>query len=247
MTSPRASSPNNASGKSFACLARPTTQAIANLPCSYDYDYSDIIIVLVGEDKIVFPVYKDLICENSRFFQAACAPDRWLEGNAKMVPLPHVNPNTFKAYYHWVVSGSLLPEMYWDSDDLRPEYKQEAYIEAYILGDFLDDAGYRNEVIATMIAERATWRLFSDVAITRIWEATSERSSLRIFTLEWMLATWRRYRIAEIVERGAVPNEFIKEAFMLALHMVKPIKGAACDENLRRLLLPRRDDEEMIE
>jgi hypothetical protein len=44
-----------------------------------------------------------------------------------------------------------------------------------------------------------------------------------------------------------VPDEFIKEAFMLALHMVKPIEGAACDENLRRLLLPRRDDEKMIE
>jgi hypothetical protein len=65
----------------------------------FDYDYDDIIIVLVGEEKIKFSVYKDIICEKSKFFNTACAPDRWLEGKEKTVSLPKVDP--------WTVQGLL--------------------------------------------------------------------------------------------------------------------------------------------
>lgn len=45
---------------------------------SFDYDYNNMITVLVSKSQKRFTVHKDFICEHSRYFEAACRPDRWL-------------------------------------------------------------------------------------------------------------------------------------------------------------------------
>jgi hypothetical protein len=228
-----------------AWLVRKLKQLLTCLTSySFDYDYNNIITVLVGQSKTNSSVYKDIICEKSKFFEAACAPDRWLEGNAKTVPLPHVRPETFKTYYHQMVTGLLLSSVHWGRETFTAEEEQEAFIEAYILGDFLDDAAYRRYVMSMLLRQRGRWGVaFNNSFITRIWEATPENSPLRTFTLEWMIGTWSRVAVAKIVEEEVVPKDFIKEAMLLMLKIYKPLSQYECDRKLRALLLPDQDDD----
>lgn len=83
---------------------------------SFDYDYNDLIKVLVGKDKTPFTVYKDTICEKSKFFDKACSTDHWREGQEKLVPLPDVEPGVFKTYLHWTMIGNLLAEVHWNKE-----------------------------------------------------------------------------------------------------------------------------------
>lgn len=89
-----------------------------------------------------------------------------------------------------------------------------------------------------MITERAGWgEAFSDSMITRIWKATPWMSEgispLRIFTLEWMIASWERPVVCEIIKRGAVPKTFIKQALMLSLDSIQISTGLRCNQRLR--------------
>jgi hypothetical protein len=245
MTPPRANSPQSASGTYPFQLAGATFKTATDSYCSFDYDYNDMTTVLVGKTQEKFTVHRDIICENWRYFEAACRSDRWLEGKEKTVPLSHINSATFKTYLHWTMTGKLLPEVYWARENIEAEHEQWVYIEAYIVGDFLDDAKYRNHVMGAMIVRRRTWdSAYSDDMITRIWEGTPEKSPLRTFTLEWMRATWCRESIAELTEGDDVPTDFIKEALVLLAKNCPFTSRSASDKKLSELLLPAKDNDD---
>lgn len=66
----------------------------------------DTIVVAVGTelpgvDTMEFTVHKDLICETSRFFAAACSKE-WVEGQTRRVKLPFMSPEYFHFYVDWV-------------------------------------------------------------------------------------------------------------------------------------------------
>jgi hypothetical protein len=143
------------------------------------------------------------------------------------------------------MTGKLLPEVYWARNNIEPKHEQWTYIEAYIIGDFFDDAKFRGHVMGEMIARRSTWHItFADDAITRIWEGTPEKSPLRIVTLAWMMATWNREAIIRILERDVVPRDFIREALVMLMQGFPLSLQSACDIRLRRLLLPDQNDDE---
>ena len=143
------------------------------------------------------------------------------------------------------MTGKLLPKVHWVRENINSGHEQWTYLKAYVLGDFLDDAKYRDHVMGVMIARRLTWDFtHSDDMITRIWEGTPEKSPLRTFTLEWLRATWCREAIAQVMERDVVPRDFIKEALMLMAKNCSPTTQSACDKKLRELLLPAEDDDD---
>lgn len=63
----------------------------------------ETIVVIVGEDAKCFTVHKDMICNKSPFFAAACAKD-WIEGQKGRVKLPYFNAEYFHFYVDWIYS-----------------------------------------------------------------------------------------------------------------------------------------------
>lgn len=183
---------------------------------SYDYDYNEIITVLVGENEQQFIVHKNTICDKSKFFEAACSSGRWKEGKEKLVRLPEVDPEAFRVYVHWVYTGKVSPEVEWGHADLNCAEKQVTYTEAYIIGDVLDDNDLRKHVIDTMIEKTSAWAdLLPCTSLRRIWEATPTASPLRILALEWAVFEGNPQDLNDSIEH--FPEEYVRDLAMLML------------------------------
>lgn len=150
---------------------------------SYEYDYTDLITVVVGKKKEEqrFLVHKDVICGKSKFFEAAVSTKRWREGQEKLVRLPECKPRAFQAYMHWLHSGSVVPEVYLGKA-IEEEEEKEALVEAFIIGDFLDDASLRRAALDVLVGGPGKWKYVTSYALNhRIYDATPPASPLRKF------------------------------------------------------------------
>lgn len=56
-------------------------------------------------------------------------------------------------YMHWMHSGKLVPEVFWQEDEVCDLAEQQAYFYAYILGDIIDDSGLREYALDTCISK----------------------------------------------------------------------------------------------
>lgn len=133
--------------------------------------FEETIAVLVGpeEGQQRFTVHKHLICASSKFFNAACSK-LWLEGKEKLVRLPEVKVETFRAYVVWVYAGKIAV----NKSNLKDEFRQT--VGLYLLGDILDDLVLRDEAMKTMV----TKPMASDGALVgQIWDSTTLGSRLR--------------------------------------------------------------------
>jgi hypothetical protein len=113
----------------------------------YDYDYNSTITVLVGHEEQQFTVHKDTICAKSKFFRAARS-ERWnrlSEGKEKAIKLPETSVRDFQIYVHWVYTSKIEV----DSGDATKTYAD--HLQAYILGDVLDDYQLRNAAMEQLI------------------------------------------------------------------------------------------------
>ena len=97
--------------------------------------YSDTITILVGKDEQRFTVHKDIICEKSEFFQAACSQRR-REEQEMVVRLPDLRaPYMFPVYMDWVYTDDMtLGKMGFLLDGF---YVGKELVEFYLLGDVL--------------------------------------------------------------------------------------------------------------
>ena len=180
-------------------------------------------------------VHHDIISAKSRFFQdISFGP--WERGYTKPVDLPQVDAESFAIYTRWLYSGKLAinscncPERY-------ESHEQSSLIEAYILGDFLDDPYYCRYVIETIIAKLSFWKDFlSHDLIRRIWEATPTESPLRTLAMHWMLVKHSEPSSWHIQSRS-LPREFLAEALSLMLRRGTPVAVEQCEGTLRQLFL----------
>ncbi|KAK3673039.1 hypothetical protein LTR78_007150 [Recurvomyces mirabilis] len=62
-----------------------------------EIDFEDTLNILVGPAKKSFQVPKNLLCERSAFFKAACG-GRWQQEGTGIISLPEDCPNFFSAY-----------------------------------------------------------------------------------------------------------------------------------------------------
>lgn len=144
--------------------------------------YSDIVPVLVGEDKEKFYVYPDIICARSPYFDAQIR--RWQKAGDP-VTLSYDQPATFDLYLRALYSGRLpavtVGEM--DTDTFK------ACSELYILADKLGDLTVANSAIDQMHFELLTpfkapsptsTRVLSHLEVVLpVWDATPARSPLQ--------------------------------------------------------------------
>jgi hypothetical protein len=197
--------------------------------------YDDIIKVLVGTgNQNTFSVHKDIICAKSKFFKTAFmnTNGNWRETEEKLMPLPDVDPELFRTYVNWLYTGKIC----WSPTPTATAQDHSNLIEAYILGDFLDDTEFRKLVMQFMVAGMSVWEAqFEDDHILRIWEATPEDSPLRNYTLVWMASKWRHGEVSEMVKRHNLPNQFFEQFAVVAMQCMD-IAGRL-DEDEREELL----------
>jgi hypothetical protein len=67
---------------------------------------------------------------------------------------------------------------------------QWSCVEAYLLGDFLDDVEFRKAVLNKLVFDIARWKThFSAALVTRVWTKTPAGSVFRTFVLQLMVAS----------------------------------------------------------
>lgn len=108
--------------------------------------------MLVGGDKTKFVVHENIACRTSLFFRTAVRGD-WKEATQKTVQLPEVKAEVFGTYLNWLYTGNVVissdPNFTYNGE--RDESKTyiifEHLVDAYGLGDFLQDRKFRNAVV----------------------------------------------------------------------------------------------------
>ncbi|KAI5357623.1 putative SKP1/BTB/POZ domain superfamily protein [Septoria linicola] len=124
-------------------------------------DYTDVLSVVVGEegDQKTFMVYKDLINQNSKFFNAATSSSCWVEANDKTVKLPEQSPATFRIYLDALHNPGNELKLFNDAqlkcvESWSHKQSQKATFllaKAWILGDYLGDVGFKNRAIEALL------------------------------------------------------------------------------------------------
>jgi hypothetical protein len=237
---PKARKPQSAFGNpiSFRHLFSNT---FTNPQQSPDHDYNDIIKVLVGTAQTPFSVHKHTICSKSKFFQTTCSSKQWLESEEKSVALPHIEPEIFKAYVHWMYTKTLSYGIRWGHSGRAPQEVSESEdqwscVEAYILSGFLDYAEFRKAVLNKLIKDIPRWRThFSGALVTRIWTTTSSDAVLRTFVWQWMVARWNRTRFLQDAKDQVLPEEFVTQVTAMALGRVGVTSMGECVNKMRAM------------
>ncbi|KAK3715689.1 hypothetical protein LTR37_006914 [Vermiconidia calcicola] len=119
-------------------------------------DYLEDITVLVGPDEKRYVVHKNLVCDNSSFFRAACNGD-WKETKEKVVRLPEVDPDIFANYLGWIYTGELdvrdassvaSAPKYHDNMPVKEQTVLEIRtVDTYAFGDMVQDVRFCNTVV----------------------------------------------------------------------------------------------------
>lgn len=126
--------------------------------------------VLVGPDdkSQEFFIQKDLICNHSDFFKAACNK-RWLSGRTNTINLgDDIDPVTFSIFLSWLLTGSLnntselvditgyVMKNVFDTGHKASQDSTKRLLQlcqCYILGDYLGAEDFRNAVIDQLISD----------------------------------------------------------------------------------------------
>jgi hypothetical protein len=89
-------------------------------------------------------VYESFFRSSSGFFEAALSND-WTEAHDRIVELPECTLPNFQIYHQWLLSKRLHTRF---GSQQQPEVARQlewnALIDAYLLGDYLQDINYKD-------------------------------------------------------------------------------------------------------
>jgi hypothetical protein len=113
---------------------------------------------------------------------------------------------------------------------------QWSCVEQYILGDFLDDAEFRKNVVLNLIREIEHWTTqYAAALVMRIWTTTPSESVLRTLILERTLAKWNREHFVQDAKKEQAPKDFVLQVESLALSRVGTLSTGQWLEKLRAM------------
>ena len=113
---------------------------------------------------------------------------------------------------------------------------QWSCVEAYLLGDFLDDAEFRKAVLNKLVFDIARWKThFSAALVTRVWTKTSAGSAFRTFVLQLMVARWNRERFVQDTKGQELPEEFVAQLVSVASGRVDIASMGECVNKMRAM------------
>ncbi|KAM0717913.1 hypothetical protein Q7P37_006245 [Cladosporium fusiforme] len=138
-------------------------------------DYSSTVKILVGEKEKPFVAHRDIICDKSKFFRAACSKN-WRESQERVVRLPEVDEETFHSYLDWIYRNKIV----YMGSEREPATKDFHYIRLYLLGEYLLDVNLRNEIMSSLSRGVSRSMTKPNVEVVEyIWERTAPSSLLR--------------------------------------------------------------------
>ena len=197
--------------------------------------FEDHIEVLVGPEKKLFAVHRDVICDRSPFFRAACS-ERWQQGS-KAIELLDDEPETFDTYLLCVYRNKI------NIGDLKSfgpeENKSEAEFEGnynhllriYILADKLGDVVTTNMVIEEMIEYSAKAKLFPAAFDLQLGFAeTCETSPVQLLFVDHFVHEAGVRSIEWLCSEEEVPEQLLRRVLIrrAQLEMENPLKKV-CD------------------
>lgn len=113
---------------------------------------------------------------------------------------------------------------------------QWSCVEAYLLGDFLDDAEFRKAVLNKLVFDIARWKThFSAALVTRVWTKTPAGSVFRTFVLQLMVARWNRERFVQDTKGQELPEEFVAQLVSVASGRVDIASMGECVNKMRAM------------
>jgi hypothetical protein len=128
-------------------------------------------------------VHKDLLCQKSPYFSAA-ANDCWKEGQEGRVPLSDDDPAAFALYVQWLYRGRIFSAR--DMSDTGGNQEEiDLLVEAFVLGEKLQDRDFKDAIIDSLIHavdtpdEQDTRWYPRSTTIDRAYRGTPESSPLR--------------------------------------------------------------------
>ena len=105
---------------------------------------------------------------------------------------------------------------------------QWSCVEAYLLGDFLDDVEFRKAVLNKLVFDIARWKIhFSAALVTRVWTKT--------LVLQLMVARWNRERFVQDTKGQELPEEFVAQVVSVASGRVDIASMGECVNKMRAM------------
>lgn len=162
--------------------------------------------------------------------------------------LPGFSPRTFRAYAHWVYTDKVLPEAFWQtsSTEISASNEQIAYVDLYLLAEFLDDTRIRVEIVEAMISKMTSWDSVPGWSVwDTVWEQTPKGSPLRSVILESKIRCQSHSNFAGHVED--YEKEFLEELATLLMQRsdsnneVETLEQLSARMRAQLLSLPVRD------
>ena len=175
--------------------------------CCTRYDYEESITVLVGEEKKKYVIHKNIVCQSSPFFDAA-VKGQWKEAAEMVVRMPETKPEIFSAYVGWLYTGNLDVKATPDTKYTKAmepadvEAIQFKLVDAYRLGDYVQDPTFRNAVVDDWkTLTESTEQLFSVAVINRLWNLVGHDSKLTSMITDYYAADCTTAVFDEVAER----------------------------------------------
>ncbi|QSZ35251.1 hypothetical protein DSL72_008120 [Monilinia vaccinii-corymbosi] len=108
---------------------------------------TELVTIIVGEEKRKFVVHQQLICGSVWYFDVAFSTSRFREGQEKRMEMPEDDPEAFELFTHWLYRGSVprpfdadgfdhLVSLYVFAEKLCINEVADKTIDAIISGDY---------------------------------------------------------------------------------------------------------------
>lgn len=203
-----------------------------------DSDWSEVFTVLVGKEETSFTLHKTAYCQSSSYFKGALSKG-WKENEDGVVRLAHADSRDFRIYVDYVYGRGLNDE---DIDtqffaaidtqiaenDLILRYKINRLCRLWVLGDYLGDPDFQNEVIDQLIdhtfEDPRDDELFDMCPKTLkfVWDSTPSGSVLRQWAVDAVARTDQLHGWVK-AHGSRAPKGFIK--WLLAKTLQREDKG----------------------
>ncbi len=163
-----------------------------------------LVVVIVGPQKQVFPLHKEILCAVSSYFRSALEGS-FVEGLTQKIELPEDDVTVFKYFRVWLYSSIIqdsLPSASQAEDESESESESKPdtdigwkiLLDLYIFADMRDIPLLQNATMDAIIWKSDLASTFISDLIHYVYDRTAAKSPLRKLLVDlwvsWSNPTW---------------------------------------------------------
>ena len=149
----------------------------------YSIRHDTIVHVLVGKDKEIFYIHKNLLCGSSDVFTAAFRPGSFKEGATGSIDLPDEDPNVFASFVEWLYMRAFSTSCKGSSESCPSDFI--LLTKLYILADKYLIPALKIDVLHEFKKHRSHSSMTIKVCIY-IHKNTNPMAPLRLYVIDEM-------------------------------------------------------------